>query len=583
MIAAYQRTGQGRPSDDESLEVDDDGSFRLRRTNGSSVAGSFAGTVPDDRLAALRAAASAVTDAPADDAEPPPSGRTIEYLATAEHGLALASGSTPPPVWGDLATVLRHLVLDLVDQPEAAIGAELADGGRRLVVRQLGPEAIEADPDSASISLESVDESGQQLGAWEAQLADFLDEVAEPRGRWRRQLGAPPRVVGRNRSAPRPARRSGAGHARDVVQGRRQVVDRRSALGGSNPVTITPVAAPTRRKMSFAEAAGNPCLTCTDSPCCTYLPLGTIAMATFADLDHAAHLLDFPGIELGLTTDGSWSTYWTVPCRHLVGGRCSLHGTPEKPHICVQYNPYACWYRPALGDGVGGEVEYLRIDRGRMQRVLEMVELDEQRVIVAVPTWDELVEAFADVPIEALADRPAPPPPADHVEAWQAIALGEVPRPPVPSKRLIPRSPATDPCDDCSAPCCTTPMFPIAAPQTASSLDHLRFTLGFPGTEVVVADGSWAIALHSRCRHLEGGRCSIYGQPERPVSCQYLDAWACSHKAVFETPRPDHAVRVRLEELPALVSTYAFDDLGVAATIPTADEVRAAIETSWAN
>lgn len=345
-------------------------------------------------------------------------------------------------------------------------------------------------------------------------------------------------------------------------------------------MTMTPVAAPTRRTMSYAEAAGNPCLSCQEAPCCSYLPLGAIAMGNLADLDHAAHLLDFPGIELGLTSDGSWSTYWTVPCRHLVGGRCSLHGTPEKPHICVQYNPYACWYRPALGDG--GGADYLRIDRARMQRVLELVELDEQRVIVAVPTWDELLEVFADLPIAVLADRAAPPAaPAHHPEAWQAIALGQRPG---PAPLLEPADPAltrTDPCDGCGASCCTTLMFPLGAPQTASALDHVRFTLGFPGTEVVVADGSWALALHSQCRHLDGGRCSIYGRPERPISCQYLDAWACSHKAVFEVDRPAHAVRVRLEELPALVSTYAFDDLGVAARIPTADEVRSAIEASW--
>jgi hypothetical protein len=349
-------------------------------------------------------------------------------------------------------------------------------------------------------------------------------------------------------------------------------------------MTITPVAAPTRRTtMSYTEAAGNPCLTCEDAPCCSYLPLGTIAMATLADVDYAAHLLDFPGIELGLTADGSWSSYWAVPCRHLVGGRCSLHGTPEKPHICVQYNPYACWYRPALGDGGGGPVgaDYLRIDRPRMQRVLGLVEFDEQRTIVAVPTWEELVEAFAELPIVPLAERPAPPAAPDHLEKWQAIALGQRPATPRSLDPADPELTRADPCDDCSAPCCTTPMFPVAAPQTASALDHLRFTLGFPGTEIVVADGSWAIALHSRCQHLEGGRCSLYGRPERPISCQYLDAWACSYKAVFEADRPDHAVRVRLEELPALVSTYAFDELGVAATIPSADEVRSAIEASW--
>lgn len=182
MIAAYQRTGHGRPADDESLEVDDDGSFRLRRTNGSSVAGAFAGAVPGDRLATLQAAAAAAAEEPPGDPPPPPSGRTIEYLATAEHGIAIVRGSTPPPMWAELADVLRRLVLDLVDQPAAAVGAELVDGGRRLVVRQLGPEAVETDPGTASISLEALDEAGQQLGTWEAQLADLLTEVDDPEG-----------------------------------------------------------------------------------------------------------------------------------------------------------------------------------------------------------------------------------------------------------------------------------------------------------------------------------------------------------------------------------------------------------------
>ncbi len=182
MIAAYQRTGHGPLSDNESLEVDDDGSFRLRRTAGSSVAGAFAGTVPADRLAALRAAAAAASEEPSGDPPPPPAGRTIEYLATADDGIALVGGSTPPPRWSELADVLRHLVLDLVDQPAAAVGAELVDGGRRLVVRQLGTDAVEADPESATISLEVVDEVGQRVGTWEAPLGDLLPEAGDPEG-----------------------------------------------------------------------------------------------------------------------------------------------------------------------------------------------------------------------------------------------------------------------------------------------------------------------------------------------------------------------------------------------------------------
>lgn len=343
-----------------------------------------------------------------------------------------------------------------------------------------------------------------------------------------------------------------------------------------------PVAAPTRAAggLSYREARENPCASCSSSPCCRYLPLATFPMATLADVDYAAYLLNFDNIELGIGADGTWSAYYRQACRFLADdGGCGLHGTPDKPHICQQYNPYSCWYRPALAGP--GHDDYLRVDRGRFERLVDMVEFDAGRELAAVPSWPELRDAFADLDVADVTEALAAPDADPTFGQWQEVAIGT--RPPA-EREVIAADPAhtrADPCVGCGAHCCTTLLFAIGQPTTASNLDYLRFALGFPGTEVIVSTDSWNLAVHSRCRHLEGTRCGVYGQPERPIRCQYLDAWTCSYKAVLAPARPEHAVRFRLEELPAVTAAFAFDELGVAAEVPTHDALRHAIESAW--
>lgn len=344
------------------------------------------------------------------------------------------------------------------------------------------------------------------------------------------------------------------------------------------PPIEVPVAPP--RRFRWREALANPCEGC-EAPCCRYLPLGTIGSATLIELDFARHLLDFDRIELGIGADGTWSAYYVAPCRHLVGNRCSLHGTPDKPHICVQYDAHRCWYRSALSGP--GHPDHLRIDRRRMERLLEGVELDEDRKVVSTSSWEELQAAFADLPIDAVASATSPGlAPDPSFTEWQDAALG---RKLIPVRAFTPAHPVRireDPCSSCAAHCCTSLMFPLSPPVTASTLDHLRFALGFEGTEAVITDEGWHLAVRTTCRHLEGTRCGVYGQPERPLACDQLDAWACSYRAIFEPVRPEHAVRVRLEELPSLVATFSYDANGVAETLPTVEQIRGSIERAWA-
>src|SRR5437879_9821309 len=103
--------------------------------------------------------------------------------------------------------------------------------------------------------------------------------------------------------------------------------------------------------MDYRQAMESPCMSCPTSPCCTYLPLHKFRIQSLTELDHAVYLLNFDRIELGLSQEGDWSVYYQATCRFLDPDNfgCTIHDTPEQPHICVQYNPYQCWYKRVLG------------------------------------------------------------------------------------------------------------------------------------------------------------------------------------------------------------------------------------------
>jgi hypothetical protein len=311
--------------------------------------------------------------------------------------------------------------------------------------------------------------------------------------------------------------------------------------------------------LSFHNALVSPCASCQATPCCQYLPLWTFALETVIDVDYARYLLNFENIELGVASDGTWSVYYRQSCRFLAPDTlgCRLHGTPDKPHVCVQYNPFSCFYRRALSPG--GMDGYLRIDRHRMGVIAESLAFDTDRRIIAAPTIESLAEVFVDYPVddEVVPYRPGP----NHPNELAATRPGDL----------------TDPCGSCQAYCCTTLLFPISPPVSISSLDYLRFVLGFPGTELVVLNTEWQLAVNTRCRHLDGNRCGIFGEPERPLRCQFYDAWTCGHRAVFAGQGSASSVRVRLAEFPALAGACAFNPDGTAAMVPTAEQLRSTV------
>lgn len=331
--------------------------------------------------------------------------------------------------------------------------------------------------------------------------------------------------------------------------------------------------------LGFTDALESPCTTCDATPCCSHLPLPGFPVENLMQVDHARWLLGFEAIELGISASGDWSVFYTAPCRFLGAEdrRCTLHGTPEQPRICAHYNPYTCWYRRALEPE--GSPDHVRIDARRLSALMPHLRFDEDRNLIGVPTWEALQQIFQRIPLD---EAPAPAPEPDPVMVvWRDIALGRR-REPDPRARSARQILDADPCDGCAAHCCKNLQFWIEPPTSVSSVDYLRFALGFPGVELGVADDGWSLIVRTRCRHLDGGRCSVYGQPERPLRCQYFDAAQCPYPTLLGEARPQGFVRVELDQISVLEECMSFDDAGMLTELPGPDHLRAAIEQRWA-
>lgn len=343
-------------------------------------------------------------------------------------------------------------------------------------------------------------------------------------------------------------------------------------------------------ELSYAEALASPCDSCVSSPCCSYLPLQTFTVTNVVDLSYVGYLLNFERIRVGLNRSFDWSAYYVMPCRFLDRDTfgCTVHGTDAQPHICRNYNPYSCWYKKSLSESVTDD--FLLVDRTRYTYLTGQVTFDALRQLASFPHFDALAAAFVDLSDEPVA-APEPPFADPAFDGWTAVALGRS-----SSAHLTDRVPADatapaaritfadleEPCQDCSAPCCDTLTFAQSIPSNAAAIDYLRFCAGFPGIEIAVTDEGWWVVVKSPCRHLVGGRCGVFGQPERPLQCRYYDAMKCTYKPEFGQERPPGLVRARLEQFDALVECVTFDAAGAVVDIAPVSIIRPHLEARMA-
>lgn len=340
---------------------------------------------------------------------------------------------------------------------------------------------------------------------------------------------------------------------------------------------ITPLGKGTA-SMGFQRSMESPCKTCSDSPCCQYLPLRTFEVRNLLELDHARYLLNFDFMELGIGVKGKWHVYYRQPCRHLdlETKHCTIHNQPEQPAVCVHYNPYQCWYKRALPQPTSDE--FIRLDRKRLDHIAGMLKFDEQGTIVEIPQWEILQAEVAKLGV-------APPPsvPArtdqDQFEQWRGQVRGEIP---VPEKAPLGYAELKNPCQGCAAHCCKNLIFPQQRPRSISNVDFFIFALGFPGVELGITDGEWSLIVKTHCRHLVDNRCSVYGQEERPLVCRYYDGFKCDYKAQFGQPKTRGFLKVQLETYrEQVLPQIGFGEFGQIEVMPSVEQLQQAIEAGF--
>src|SRR5688500_6248860 len=91
----------------------------------------------------------------------------------------------------------------------------------------------------------------------------------------------------------------------------------------------------------------------------------------------------------------------------------------------------------------------------------------------------------------------------------------------------------------------------------------------------------WWVVVKTRCQHLDGGRCAIFGKPERPLQCTFYDAAKCTYVEEFANPRPAHAVRVRLDDFDRVAEGIDVDTEGRVVGIKPVALLRERIESRW--
>jgi Fe-S-cluster containining protein len=151
---------------------------------------------------------------------------------------------------------------------------------------------------------------------------------------------------------------------------------------------------------TFAQMSEeNPCEFC-PAPCCRMQLMPQKVPRTYLDLDYLRYLLLFPNTEIVISSDGSFSLLKWQIC-HLLETqtcKCSVHGTPQKPHICVFYSPYNCWYKRNFVEGQTPET--YRLNLARFNCWVNEITLSEEGQIISVPSFEKSQEIVSQIPIE---------------------------------------------------------------------------------------------------------------------------------------------------------------------------------------
>lgn len=139
-----------------------------------------------------------------------------------------------------------------------------------------------------------------------------------------------------------------------------------------------------------------------------------------------------------------------------------------------------------------------------------------------------------------------------------------------------------NPCEECPAPCCQMQVLPWVTPKNLMGIDHLRFSLQFPGTEFIVSpNGDFSLVKWSTCQLFDEKKCScsVHGTSKQPLTCIHFNPYQCWYKRNFvDAPTPPDLYRLNMPRYEIWVKKVEFDSNHNIAKLPSFTESYALIK-----
>ncbi len=299
--------------------------------------------------------------------------------------------------------------------------------------------------------------------------------------------------------------------------------------------------------------AEHPCQGCV-APCCSTVTVFEMTPRTFRDVDYLGYVLGFDRLELIWLSSGAVEITYRALCRHLerATSRCKVHGTPQQPDLCRDYDATSCEYKSQfLGSATSDSV---RVSAARFSEVAALFSYDPGGQIVDAPDCDA---------IRTIMTRQEESCEKDEANTYGRTRTSvRVPADFETPSVLGHQDARVSPCEGCSAPCCEVLLFRLPDPVNREIVDFYSYITGFPGLEIASTPRGWVIQCFSRCRHLtRDRRCGLYGKDERPVHCQTYDAWACRYVPTF-LQGDELYVPIPADRWEQVVGLFQFDEAG---------------------
>jgi hypothetical protein len=138
-----------------------------------------------------------------------------------------------------------------------------------------------------------------------------------------------------------------------------------------------------------------------------------------------------------------------------------------------------------------------------------------------------------------------------------------------------------NPCEGCPAPCCRMHLSEYGVPNSFQSLDYVRYSLMFPGTEFLVSsDGGWSMLRWQTCAALRTDTCtcSLQGTAAKPRVCTTFSPFGCWYKRNFTTEEPPDLYRLDLARFEVWSKEIVFDENGFIVGVPSFERARALLK-----